>query len=92
MFLHIGAQVSISLEDLVAIMDMDTLRKSALAPEFVSRVKASRTVVSVDGQEPRSAVITSSGVYLSSISLPTLKRRLASVYADVPDRPRRDGR
>lgn len=92
MFLHIGAQVSISLKDLVAIMDMDTLRKSALAPEFMSRAKASSTLVSVDGQEPRSAVITSSGVYLSSISLPTLKRRLASVYADVPDRPRRDGR
>lgn len=85
MFLHIGAQVSVAVKDLVAMLDMETVKKSPLAAEFFSRAGEGQRVLSVDGQEPRCAVITPFAVYLSPISLPTLRRRLEAAYGDLED-------
>lgn len=85
MFLHIGAQVSVAVKDLVAMLDMEIVKKSPLAAEFLSQAREGHEVLSVDGQEPRCAVITPSAVYLSPISLPTLRRRLETAYGDLED-------
>ncbi|MDK2930807.1 MAG: extracellular matrix regulatory protein [Bacillota bacterium] len=85
LFLHIGGQVSVAVRDLVAMLDMEIVKKSPLTAEFLSRVREDRGVLSVDGQEPRCAVITPSAVYLSPISLPTLRRRLEAAYGAVED-------
>lgn len=85
MFLHIGGQVSVAVRDLVVMLDMEIAKKSPLTAEFLSRVREDRGVLSVDGQEPRCAVITPSTVYLSPISLPTLRRRLEAAYGALED-------
>lgn len=85
MFLHIGGQVSVPVRDLVAMLDMEIAKKSPLTAEFLSRVREDRGVLSVDGHEPRCAVITPSTVYLSPISLPTLRRRLEAAYGALED-------
>ncbi|MGE5588831.1 MAG: extracellular matrix regulator RemB [Clostridia bacterium] len=89
MFVHIGGQVSVAVRDLVAMLDLKTAMKSPLSAEFLSRTDEGRShrVVSVDGlgdgQEPRCVVVTSSVVYLSPISLATLRRRLEVVHTDL---------
>lgn len=79
MFLHIGAQVMVAVKDLVAMLDMEVTRKSPVVSEFLSRARKDRALRPVNGGEPRCIVITASRVYLSSISLPTLRRRLEAV-------------
>ncbi|MBC7083225.1 MAG: hypothetical protein H5T95_07020 [Firmicutes bacterium] len=74
-----------AVRDLVVMLDMEIAKKSPLTAEFLSRVREDRGVLSVDGQEPRCAVITPSTVYLSPISLPTLRRRLEAAYGALED-------
>ncbi|MCR4402491.1 MAG: DUF370 domain-containing protein [Firmicutes bacterium] len=84
MFVHIGGQVSVALQDVVALLDPKLVKKSQLHEGFPSRTHEGRgpgmVCVNGDGleygQEPRCVVVTSSAVYLSPISLATLRRRL----------------
>ncbi|MGE5594012.1 MAG: extracellular matrix regulator RemB [Betaproteobacteria bacterium] len=82
LFLHIGGQVSVAVKDLVAMLDIEIARKSPLLAEFLFKTGAGQRFLPVDGQEPKCAVITPSAVYLSPISLATLRRRLEAAYTD----------
>lgn len=82
MFLHIGGQVSVAVKDLVAMLDIDIARKSPLLAEFLAKSGAGQRFSPMDGQEAKCAVITPSAVYLSPISLATLRRRLEAGYTD----------
>ncbi len=82
LFLHIGGQVSVAVRDLVAMLDIDIARKSPLLTEFLARSSAGKGLSPMDGQDAKCAVVTPSAVYLSPISLATLRRRLEASYAD----------
>lgn len=83
MFLHLGAQVSIFDEDIIAILSMDTLDRSELTIEFLNFQKAKGRVLSVDRRKPKSVVITPQNIYLSPISVSTLRRRHREGYQDL---------
>ncbi len=83
MFLHLGAQVSIFDKDIIAVLSIDTLDRSELTVEFLNSQKATGKVLSVDTREPKSVVITPHNIYLSPISVSTLRRRHDAGYKDL---------
>ena len=83
LFLHLGAQVSIFDQDIIAILSIDTLEKSSLAIEFLNAQKAMGNVVIVDKRKPKSVVVTPDNIYLSPISVSTLRRRHEEGYQEL---------
>jgi hypothetical protein len=74
MLLHIGGDVTVRLRDVVAVIDQNALRHSAVTREFVALAKAEGRFVA-GAEEAKSYVVTTSLVYASPISALTLARR-----------------
>lgn len=84
MFIHLGAQLSIFDENIIAIVSMETIDESKLNTEFLEFQRKLGKVRSVDMSKPKSVVITSHTVYLSPISVSTLRRRHNTGFQDLP--------
>jgi regulator of extracellular matrix RemA (YlzA/DUF370 family) len=75
MFLHIGGDTAVSLEELVAILDLETTKKESTR-EFLSFAADEKMVVHIGKRErEKSIIITSNRIYLSPISATTLLKR-----------------
>lgn len=75
MFLHLGADVMVLKEDIVAIMDLQT-KMATSTRDFLNVARDHGFLESItDGDSHRSFIITSDRVYLSPISCGTLKKR-----------------
>jgi len=83
MFIHLGAQVSIADEDIVAILSINALDELKQSAEFLNFQRNQGKVVSVDKSISKSIVITPHAVYLSPISVSTLRRRYEERYRDL---------
>lgn len=75
MFLHVGSDVTVSLRQVVAILDYRTSQVGEATREFLDASWKANRVIDLSGGDPRSVVLTDNGVYLSPISSPTLQRR-----------------
>jgi hypothetical protein len=97
MFLHLGKNVIIHLEDVIAIIDLGSASDSEDTGNFIRTVREEGFVRSISNEEPKSMVITekASGrnkknkegsciVYFSPISSMTLSRR-AGFMNSIPD-------
>lgn len=75
MFLHIGGDNVVALEELVAILNMETTKKEATR-EFLGFAADEKLVVHIGKRErEKSIVITANRIYLSPISTATLLKR-----------------
>lgn len=79
MFLHIGAEVTLSLDDIVMIFDIEK-SDSRITREFIQKSKQKNTVIVVLPEyDVKSAVLVSKDkndfLYLSPISAGTLLKR-----------------
>jgi regulator of extracellular matrix RemA (YlzA/DUF370 family) len=75
MFLHIGGDNAVSLEELVAILDLETTKRES-TKEFLGFAADEKMVVHIGKRErEKSIIITSNRIYLSPISAPTLLKR-----------------
>lgn len=75
MFLHIGGDTVVALEELVSILDLETTKKEPTR-EFLGFAADEKTVVHIGKRErEKSIVITSNRIYLSPISTATLLKR-----------------
>jgi regulator of extracellular matrix RemA (YlzA/DUF370 family) len=75
MFLHIGGDTVVALEDLVAIMDLETTKREP-TKEFLSFASEEKLVTHIGKRErEKSIIITADRVYLSPISSATLMKR-----------------
>jgi hypothetical protein len=75
MFLHVGADVVISLKRVVAILDLRSSRDSEATKEFMTLAHRERRVTDIANGEAKSLVLTDMEIYLSPISSITLKKR-----------------
>jgi hypothetical protein len=83
-FVHLGAQISIFDEDIIAIMSMEAMDRSKLNMEFLNFQRSLGKVTPVDMSKPKSVVITPYSVYLSPISVSTLRRRCNAGCRKLP--------
>lgn len=79
MFLHLGADTVVALDDVISINDYRGFR-SAANRDFIKRMRDAQDVVDISGNAPKSFVVTKSRVYLSAISSLTLRKRADNLY------------
>jgi len=75
LFLHLGADVVVSLRDVVAILDVRTRETSRATDEYLQLAGSERRAVDISGGNPKSFVVTTTGVMYSPISSLTLRKR-----------------
>jgi len=80
MFLHLGGDVLINQNKVVAILDLETANKGANKDSLFYKIKESGLIkcVSEEGKE-KSFIITTDGYYYSPISSTTLLKRSISI-------------
>lgn len=76
MFLHLGGDVLINQNKIIAILDLETTMKNLTSESFLRTVKEKKNInyISEKGKE-KSLVLTKDGSYLSPISSTTLLKR-----------------
>ncbi|ADU50130.1 hypothetical protein Tmar_0005 [Thermaerobacter marianensis DSM 12885] len=75
MFLHIGSDVILPYREIVTILDAELLRHSPALRDLLALQELEKRVTDVSGGQPRSLVVADRGLYLSPISVLTLRRR-----------------
>lgn len=78
MFLHLGSDTVVALDEVVLINDYKTVRSIANR-EFLEKVRSQNRIVDVASNSPKSFVVTKEKVYLSAISSVTLKKRAGNL-------------
>lgn len=84
MYLHLGQETVVRVQDIVGIFDMDNTTISKHTRQFLADAEKAGRVVNVSPELPKSFVICREGdretVYVSQISTATLmKRRKAGI-------------
>jgi hypothetical protein len=82
MFLHVGADVVVSLKQVVGIFDLRSA-KGAATREFMKMMHHNRQVTDIAGKDAKSLVVTDTAIYLSPISSLTLKKRADFLNSSV---------
>lgn len=79
MFLHIGNDVVVRKDDLIAVFDMDNTTISKQSREFLAKAQKDGNVVDICDDLPKSYVVTNfegqTRVYISSVSSQTIYKR-----------------
>lgn len=83
MYLHLGQETVVRLEDIIGIFDIETSSVGKETRWFLSRAEKNMMVTNVSNDLPKSFVICNDNgtnrVYISQISTATLKRRTGFV-------------
>lgn len=79
MFLHIGGDVVIPMNDVIGILDIETTTLSNDTREFLKIAEEEGFIITISEDMPKSFIITEankkSKIYLSPISSVTLQKR-----------------
>ncbi len=79
MYLHLGHETVVRLQDIIGIFDIETSSVGKETRWFLSRAEKNLMVTNVSNDLPKSFVVCSDNgairVYISQISTATLKRR-----------------
>jgi len=75
MYLHLGADVVVSMKQLVMILDLKTAGAAEASRQFIERLPQRIKVTDISDGEPKSLVLTDKEAFFSPISSLTLKRR-----------------
>ncbi|MCF8565717.1 DUF370 domain-containing protein [Alicyclobacillus tolerans] len=74
MFIHIGGDTMVHLEDVIGIFDIQS-KSSPLTAQFLEQIKQQPAIEVVDPGEIKSFILTDKKLYYSPISSLTLKKR-----------------
>lgn len=79
MYLHLGNDIIIKTEDIVAIFDIDACTVSKKTRDFLASAEKNKQVVNVSYELPKSFVVCNKNnkttVYITQLSTKTLGRR-----------------
>lgn len=81
MFLHIGRNIIIPLDDVIAVLDLGTDGQQEMIKEYVKYASWNKEIVYLNKKEnKRSAVITDKKIFFTPISVYTLIKRSQNRY------------
>lgn len=85
MLIHIGADIVIHSEDVIAIIDQKYIQSSSINEEMLKEQSSKQRINHED--ETKSIVITTDYIYHSPLSILTLKKRasMATVMSNLDD-------
>ena len=75
MFLHIGADYVVPLEEVILIIDAALANTSTATKDFINKTKSEKQITDLTDNNPKSYVITKEKIIYSPISSGTLQRR-----------------
>lgn len=83
MYLHLGSHVSVPLDDIIGIFDLDNVSTSRITRAFLRAAEEEGMVIAIDGDLPKSLIVCCpqgswQRVYLSPLAATTLYGRLES--------------
>lgn len=79
MFLHLGDDTIVALEEIISINDYKGMQ-SAVNQAFLHKMREENKVVDISENTPKSFIVTSKRVFLSAISSVTLKKRTGNLF------------
>lgn len=79
MFLHLGGDILVSQEKIIAILDLETVMKNSASEKFLNNIKNNNDIQNITCGKEKSLVVTTGGNYLSPISSTTLLKRSDSI-------------
>lgn len=84
MFLHLGNDHMVDINNIVGIFDIENASTSKYTKEYLANIGKAKRVITCSYELPKSFVVTLDGdftelVYISALSPDTLKKRLNSI-------------
>ena len=84
MYLHLGSNVSVPLDDIIGIFDLDNASTSRITRAFLRAAEEEGMVINVEGDLPKSLVVCCprgswQRVYISPLAAATLQGRLENI-------------
>ena len=83
MFLHLGNDFVINENDIIAILNLDTISTSKHTQSYLKHIEKEKIVTSICDDIPRTLIVTENNskhtVYLSNISSTTLYKRAKKI-------------
>ena len=87
MYLHLGNDVVVQTQHIVAMFDLDACTVSKQTRDFLANVQKQGQVVNVSYELPKSFVVCRKNgetiVYISQLSTKTLNKRKTSILSEI---------
>lgn len=74
MFLHLGGDFSVRVEEIISVLDYKYINETETGKKFMTDMKD--RIDNVAGEKIKSVVVTDNKIYLSKLSPATLKKRV----------------
>jgi hypothetical protein len=75
MYVHIGGEMVVRSEEIIAIFDISVGPTSKVSQQFILHAEQNNHLYAISDEEPKSLVVVKNKVYYSPVSSSTLKRR-----------------
>lgn len=80
MYLHLGQEISVPIESIIGVFDLEVVSQAKITRAYLTRAEKGGKVCNVSEDLPRSFVVCREGeketVYISAISSATLYKRV----------------
>ena len=77
MFLHLGGDFSVRVEEIISVLDYKYINETETGKKFMTDMKD--RIDNVAGEKIKSVVVTDEKIYLSKLSPATLKKRVGEL-------------
>lgn len=75
MYLHLGSDVSVLVDDIIGIFDIEKVTVQKYMNEYLSYCQKNGKIYYVSLDMPKSIIVCSDTVYISNVSCLTLRKR-----------------
>ena len=81
MYLHLGSDVSVNMNEIVGIFDIEKVTVQSYMNEYLSYCQKNGKIYYVSLDMPKSIIVCTDTVYISNVSCLTLRKRFEAVSA-----------
>ena len=75
MYLHLGSDVSVHIDDIIGIFDIEKVTVQKYMNDYLSYCQKSGKIYYVSLDMPKSIIVCTDTVYISNVSCLTLRKR-----------------
>lgn len=79
MYLHLGSDVSVNVNEIVGIFDIEKVTVQSYMNEYLSYCQKNGKIYYVSLDMPKSIIVCTDTVYISNVSCLTLRKRFEEV-------------
>ncbi|HBI53052.1 MAG TPA: DUF370 domain-containing protein [Ruminococcaceae bacterium] len=79
MYLHLGSDVSVNVNEIVGIFDIEKVTVQSYMNEYLSYCQKNSKIYYVSLDMPKSIVVCTDTVYISNVSCLTLRKRFEAI-------------